>query len=284
MSLNLDFTQSFLFHLNDDFSFSWYIFCIPANSFSALPAPPPYFYLFSLLPPNAVDLPVWSHSVMLMWCLALTFFCLLFLCHTHSTVDFPVALWLLMNASQASNEALNKLTVIIDVELLAIWTVELLISQSDEIHIFTHTHTHNHRRVRSDCDGIGQSDQSSQTGWESLERKAVVWCLISHSPRADVRRARDSAWVRVCVCVKKQDEGGKKLIQRQIVLSVQQCAPFQQALVIAPGGKREEQEELRRGALHCFRFFFSSLVSLSISPPSFSLYSGIIPRLWSVKL
>lgn len=115
----------------------------------------------------------------------------------HSTVDFPMAPWLIMKASQASNEALNKLTLIIYMELLAIWTVEILISLGDEIRIRTHTHTHHHRTVNSDCDGIGQSDQSLQAGWESLERKAVVWCLISRSPRADGRRVKES----VCVCM-----------------------------------------------------------------------------------
>lgn len=81
---------------------------------------------------------------------------------TRSTVDFPMAPWLIMKASQASNEALNKLTLIIYVKLLAIWTVEILISLGDEIRIRTHTHahTHHHRTVNSDCDGIGQSDQS----------------------------------------------------------------------------------------------------------------------------
>lgn len=49
-----------------------------------------------------------------------------------------------MKASQASNEALNKLTLIIYVELLAIWTVEILISLGDEIRIRTHTRTHTH--------------------------------------------------------------------------------------------------------------------------------------------
>lgn len=64
--------------------------------------------------------------------------------------------------------------------------MEILISRGDEIR--THAHTHNHRSVHGNCDGIGQSDQSVQEGWESLERKAVVWCLISHSLRADGRR------------------------------------------------------------------------------------------------
>lgn len=64
-------------------------------------------------------------------------------------------------------------------------------------------YTHNHRRVRTERDGIGQRDQSAQAGWESLDRKAVVWCLISHGLRADGGRMRDRGKVhmRVCVCV-----------------------------------------------------------------------------------
>lgn len=84
-------------------------------------------------------LPVWIHCAMLMQYSALTFSYHLL---SHSTVDFPMAPWLIMKASQASNEALNKLTLIIYVKLLAIWTVEILISLGDEIRIRTHTHAH----------------------------------------------------------------------------------------------------------------------------------------------
>lgn len=73
----------------------------------------------------------------------------------------------------------------------------MLISRGDEMHL----------RVRGDGDGIGQSDQSLQAGWESLERKAVVWCLISRSPGADRREGK--RWSER-VCVKKKEKGGKK--------------------------------------------------------------------------
>lgn len=66
-----------------------------------------------------------------------------------------------------------------------------------------------HLRVHGDGDGIGQSDQSLQAGWESLERKAVVWCLISRSPRADRREGK--RWSeRVCVCKKERDAKKKR--------------------------------------------------------------------------
>ena len=75
-------------------------------------------------------------------------------------------------------------------------------------HTHTHTNTHNHRSFCGDCDGIGQSDQRVQAGWESLERKAVVWCLISHA-RGQMEGERESK--RVCVCkrqgLSKRDEG-----------------------------------------------------------------------------
>lgn len=65
--------------------------------------------------------------------------------------------------------------------------------------------------------------------------------------------------------------------------SVRQCAPFQPALVIAPGGKRGEQKD--RGGRHSTISGLSSLLlSLPTSPPSSSLSSGIILWLWSVEL
>lgn len=88
-------------------------------------------------------------------------------------------------------------------DLLAVWALEILIS-------WVTKYTHNHRRVRGERDDIGQRDQSAQAGWESLDRKAVVWCLISHGLRADGGRMRDRGKVctYVCVCVwKKRGRG-----------------------------------------------------------------------------
>lgn len=71
-------------------------------------------------------------------------------------------------------------------------------------------HTHNHTGVWGDANGIGQLDQSLLAGWESLERKAVVWCLISRSPGADGRRAVAKVKEHACVCVRREMEEGKK--------------------------------------------------------------------------
>lgn len=62
--------------------------------------------------------------------------------------------------------------------------------------------------MNSDCDGIGQSDQSLQAGWESLERKAVVWCLISRSPRADGRRVKE------CLCVYVRERARERKMKK----------------------------------------------------------------------
>lgn len=71
-------------------------------------------------------------------------------------------------------------------------------------------HTRNHRGVWGDANGIGQLDQSLLAGWESLERKAVVWCLISRSPGADGRRAVAKVEENACVCVRREMEEKKK--------------------------------------------------------------------------
>lgn len=86
-------------------------------------------------------------------------------------------------------------------ELVCVLTADELISKSEETSIHSSARLIG-ERARGDRDGIGQSDQSLQPGWESLEREAVVRCLISRSPRADGRRASAaSEKVRMCVCL-----------------------------------------------------------------------------------
>lgn len=53
--------------------------------------------------------------------------CYLILCHTHYS-RLPHGAVTANKGSQDSNEALNKLTLIINVELLAVWTMAILIS------------------------------------------------------------------------------------------------------------------------------------------------------------
>lgn len=59
--------------------------------------------------------------------------------------------------------------------------------------------------------------------------------------------------------------------------SVQQRAPSQQALVIAPGGEKGRAEEQRRETLHCFGSFFSSIL---FSLPTILLLLLLFPVLW----
>lgn len=175
---------------------------------------------------------------------------------------------------KASEEALHKLPLIIHMELVCIWTVEKLISKSDEISIHSSAGIIR-ERVRGDRDAIGQSDQSSQAGWESLERKAVVWCLISRSPRADGRRASAGVKKHVCVCLSAYEERWNK-IEAATDNAVSPTAPSLPASLshrLGRGKRGCRAEEQRRGDTPLFQVFL--LFSL-LCPPPLPLPSGII--------